>query len=196
MGKIENKKTGLFFGSFNPIHIGHMMLANYMVEFANLSEIWFIVSPQNPLKPKETLLADYHRYYMVQLAVEDDARFRASNIESGLPKPSYTINTLVYLQEKYPGHRFVLIAGADNFKHFHKWKNYEVLLDNYQFLIYPRLGSGLEPYQDHQNVIPVNAPVVEVSSSFIRKAVKEKKDIRYFLPPKVYQYIVEMHFYE
>lgn len=194
--KTGKKKTGLFFGSFNPIHIGHMIIANYMVEFTDLSEIWFIISPHNPLKKKSTLLADNHRYYMVQLAVEDDARFRASNIEFNLPQPSYTIDTLTYLQEKYPNMDFALIAGTDNFSSFHKWKNYERLLELYEFYVYPRPDSGLGKYFGHPHLKLIDAPMVEISSSFIRKAVRSGNEIRYFLPQKVYDYILEMHFYE
>lgn len=194
--KSVNKKTGLFFGSFNPIHIGHMIIANYFVEFTDLDEIWFVISPHNPLKKKSTLLEDHHRYYMVQMAVENDARFRASNIEFNLPQPSYTIDTLTYLKEKHPERNFILIAGTDIFFSFHKWKNYELLLGHYKFYVYPRLGFDLGEYSSNNNIQIVNAPKVEISSSFIRKAISEKKEIRYFLPQKVYDYLVEMHFYE
>ncbi len=190
------KKTGLFFGSFNPIHIGHLIIANYMVEFTDLEEIWFIISPHNPLKKKSSLLADHHRYYMVQLAVEDDSRFKASNIEFSMPQPSYTIDTLAYLGEKHPDHQFVLIAGSDIFPSFHKWKNYEILLDSYQFYVYPRPGSHADDYAENWNIELVDAPLIEISSSFIRSAIRVKKDIKYFLPKKVYEHIVEMHFYE
>jgi nicotinate-nucleotide adenylyltransferase len=192
----KEKKIGLYFGSFNPIHIGHMMIANYMLEFTDLDQVWFVISPHNPLKKKSTLLADHHRYYMVQLAVEDDARFRASNIEFHLPQPSYTIDTLTYLNEKNPEMNFVLLAGADNFPTFHKWKNFETLLQMYSFYVYPRPGIDMGEYSGHPNITMVQAPLIEISSSFVRKAVKEKKDIRYFLPSKVYQHILDMHFYE
>ncbi len=192
----QQKKTGLFFGSFNPIHTGHMVIANYMVEFTGLSEIWFIISPHNPLKKKTTLLADHHRYYMVQMAVEDDARFVASNIEFKLPKPSYTIDTLTYLSEKYPEMKFALIAGSDNFLSFHKWKNYKILLDNYEFYVYPRPEAELGKYRECANIKLFDAPLIEISSSFIRKAIKSGKDIRHFLPQNVYDHIKEMHFYE
>ncbi|MCF8235942.1 MAG: nicotinate-nucleotide adenylyltransferase [Bacteroidales bacterium] len=191
-----HKKTGLFFGSFNPVHTGHMIIANYMVEFTDLREIWFVISPHNPLKQKSSLLADHHRYYMIQMAVEDDKRFRASNVEFDLPQPSYTIDTLTYLNEKFPGREFCLITGSDIFSSFHKWKNYKILLDRYCFYVYPRPGSDPGPYQGHPNLKPVNAPMVEISSSFIRKSILDKKEIRYFLPAKVYEHILEMHFYE
>ena len=192
----KKRKTGLFFGSFNPIHMGHMMIANYMIELTDLHDIWFVISPHNPLKKKSTLLADHHRYYMVQLAVEDDARFRASNIEFDLPQPSYTIDTLTYLNEKYPDHQFVLIAGSDNFPSFRKWKNYQILLDLYEIYVYPRPGASLGEYAGHPHIKLIKAPLIEISSSFIRKAVKAKLDIRYFLPAKVYKHIVDMHFYD
>ena len=190
------KKTGLFFGSFNPVHIGHMILANYMVEFTEVSDVWFIISPHNPLKKKKSLLADHHRYYMVQLSVENDQRFGASNIEFSLPQPSYTVDTMAYLTEKYPGHDFYLIAGADNFESFHKWKNYEILLERYKFLVYPRHGFYPGKYLEYKGVEMVDAPQIEISSSFVRQAISNGKDVNYFLPPGIYEYIKEMHFYE
>lgn len=190
------KKTGLFFGSFNPIHIGHLILANYMVEFTEVSDVWFIISPHNPLKKKKSLLADHHRFYMVQLSVENDARFKASNIEFGLPQPSYTVDTMVYLTEKNPGHDFYLIAGSDNFESFHKWKNFEILLNRYKFLVYPRQGYYPGRYLEYSGVKMVDAPEIQISSSFIRKSINEGKDVRYFLPDGIYEYIKEMHFYE
>ncbi len=189
------KNIGLFFGSFNPIHIGHLAIANYIVEYSNLDKVWFVISPHNPHKNKASLLADYHRYYMVNLAIEDDARFYASNIEFHLPQPSYTINTLTYLKEKYPEKTFSLIMGADNLKNFHKWKNSEYILNNYEILVYPRPNYDLitNPYPQ---VKIVNAPLMEISASFIRKAIKAGKDMRYFLHPKVWEYLEEMHFYK
>lgn len=192
----NSKKTGLFFGSFNPIHIGHMILAEYMVEHTDLEEIWFIVSPLNPLKEKKGLLADYHRLAMVNIAVEDDARMRSSNIEFTMPQPSYTIDTLAYLGEKYPDRKFVLIGGTDILPSFHKWKNYELLLENYSIYIYNRPKYDKGEYAGHPNIKFFEAPLMEISASFIRHAIKNGKDIRYMLPPKVYEYIIEMHFYE
>jgi nicotinate-nucleotide adenylyltransferase len=191
-----NKKTGLFFGSFNPIHIGHLAIANYMLEFTDLDEVWFMVSPHNPLKEKSSLLADHHRYALVQIATEDYPRFKASNFEFHLPQPSYTIDTLVRLEEKYPAHRFVLIAGTDIFPTFHKWKNWEELVKNYAIYVYNRPGTGLGKYKNYPNIYLHEAPLMEISSSFIRDAISKGKDIRFFLPEKVYDYIVEMHFYE
>lgn len=190
------KKTGLFFGSFNPIHIGHMILAEYMVEHTDLEEIWFVVSPHNPLKEKKGLLADYHRLAMVNIAVEEDARMRSCNIEFKMPQPSYTIDTLAYLGEKYPDRDFVLIGGTDILPSFHKWKNYQLLLENHSIYIYNRPKYEAGKYDGHPNIRFFDAPMMEISASFIRNAIKLGKDIRYMLPPRVYEYIREMHFYE
>ncbi len=190
-----NKKIGLFFGSFNPIHIGHLSIANYIVEFTDINQIWFIISPHNPLKKKTTLLDDNQRFYMTNLAVEDDIRFKASNIEFNLPQPSYTINTLTYLKEKYPKNKFVLIMGGDNLKHLHKWKNYLEIVKNYQIYVYPRPGI-ITTIPENSKINLIDAPLMEISASFIRKAIKTGKDIRYFLPEKVYKYIDEMNLYK
>ena len=198
----SNKKTGLFFGSFNPVHIGHMAIANYMVEFTSLGQVWFVVSRQNPLKDKIGLLPEYHRLELVNLAIGDDLRFRASNIEFKLPEPSYTINTLTYLGEKYPEREFALIMGADNFVTLPKWKNYREIIDHYVIYIYPRPGISLPEnllasYIEKGAKIEItNTPLMEISSSFIRSAIKAGKEINYFLPEKVYTYIKEMHFFE
>ena len=189
-------KIGLFFGSFNPVHIGHLAIANYMLEYSDLDEIWLIISPQNPLKKKNTLLNEFDRFRMVELAVGDDLRIRPSNIEFSMPKPSYTIDTLTYLSEKHPKHHFVLIAGTDNFQSFHKWKNYEELLNNYELYIYPRPGYSLGEYENHKSIKKVDAPLMEISSSFIRSAIKDNKDVRYFLPHEVYDYIAKMNLYK
>jgi len=191
-------KVGLFFGTFNPVHIGHLIIGSYMVEFTDLGEVWFVVTPHNPLKVKQSLLPDLHRYRMVEEATEDYPRLKVSNIEFGLPQPNYTINTLAYLSEKYPEHEFVLIMGEDNLKTLHKWKNYEALLENYAVYYYPRIYSET---QDDQMPIKgklhrVEAPVVEISSTFIRNAIKQKKDIRAMLPPGVWNYIDTMNFYK
>jgi len=189
-------KTGLYFGSFNPIHIGHMAIANFMVEFSELEQLWFVVSPHNPLKEKKTLLKDYHRLEMVQLAVEDDDRFRASDIEFKLPTPSYTIDTLVYLEEKNPGREFKLVMGADGLRTFHKWKHANLIVEKYHRLIYPRPGVDMDAVTQLPNATVVNAPLMEISSSFIRSAIKNGKDIRHLVPTRAYQYMREMHFYE
>lgn len=195
-------KTGLFFGSFNPIHIGHLAIANYIVEFTDLDDIWFIVSPQNPLKAKETLLDDNNRLYMVRLAIEDDPRFRASDIEFELSRPSYTIDTMAFLSEKYPERDFTLIMGEDNLCTLHKWKNPEELVKRYPIITYPRVQSGtindpfLKKILQSARVTMAKAPLMEISGSFIRRSIKEGKDVSWFLPAPVWKYIREMHYYE
>jgi nicotinate-nucleotide adenylyltransferase len=190
------KKTGLFFGSFNPIHVGHMVLANYMLAFTGLDEIWFVVSPHNPLKDKASLLAQNHRLQMVRLAVEDHPKMKASNIEFRLPQPSYTINTLSHLAEKYPKKEFCLILGMDNLQTFDRWKNYEQILRKHALFVYPRHKSEGGKFSDHPHVHITEAPVIEISSSFIRQAIAGKKDVSCFLPEKVAAYIREMNFYK
>ncbi|MFZ5940316.1 MAG: nicotinate (nicotinamide) nucleotide adenylyltransferase [Bacteroidota bacterium] len=190
------KKTGLYFGSFNPIHIGHLAIAGYMTAFTDLDELWFVLSPHNPLKDKKSLLDDYQRLELVRLATEDDERFRVSDIEFHLPQPSYTIDTLSYLAEKYPDREFILVMGADGLKTFRKWKNYQVIEANYHRIVYPRPGIGREEILAHPNVSLVDAPLMEISSSFIRESIREGRDVRHFLPEKVHRYIREMHFYE
>ena len=189
-------KTGLFFGSFNPIHVGHMVLANYMLAYTGLDEIWFVVSPHNPLKDKASLLSQTHRLQMVRLAVEEHPKLKASNIEFKLSQPSYTINTLTHLQEKYPKKEFALILGMDNLQTFDKWKNYEQILKNHELYVYPRLNSKEGKFANHPKVKITDAPVIEVSSSFIRTAIKEKKEVSCFMPDKVAQYLKEMNFYK
>lgn len=188
--------TGLFFGSFNPIHVGHLVLANYMLAFTELKEIWFVVSPHNPLKEKASLLAQNHRLQMVRLAVEDHPKMKASNVEFKLPQPSYTINTLTHLQEKYPKRQFALIMGMDNLQTFDKWKNHEQILKKHKIFVYPRLNNSGEKFRGHPSVHITGAPVIEISSSFIRKGIEEKKDVSCFMPDKVAQYVKEMHFYK
>ena len=191
-------KTGLFFGSFNPVHNGHMILANYMAEFTNLDEVWFVVSPLNPFKKKSTLLADYHRLELVHKAIGDDyKKIKVSNIEFNLPKPSYTINTLVYLKEKYPESDFSLIMGADNLRTLPKWKNADIIMADYEIYVYPRIETENIDLKitNKLNIKIVDAPVIEISSSFIREAIASGKDIRYYLPERVFQYIDEMNFY-
>ncbi len=192
----EKTKIGLFFGSFNPIHNGHLMLANYLLEFTDLGEIWFVVSPRNPLKDKHSLLADYHRLEMVNRAIECFDRFRSSDIEFKLPKPSYTIHTLTYLSEKFPSKDFVLIVGGDNLQTFNKWRNPEAILSQYQLYVYARPGFEGGDFAQHHNVFIFDAPLLEVSSSFIRDAIKKGKDLRFFMPEKAYSYMDEMNFYK
>lgn len=188
-------KIGLFFGSFNPIHTGHMVLANYMLEFTDLERIWFVVSPHNPFKKKSTLLADIHRLALVRAAIGDNTKYKASNIEFSLPQPSYTVNTLAYLEEKYPNDEFALIMGSDNLESLNKWKNFEIILDRYKIYVYPRPGFAGGELAKHKNVIMTDAPLMNISSTMIREAIKAKKNMQYFLPEGAWKYLEEMHFY-
>ncbi|MCF8361801.1 MAG: nicotinate-nucleotide adenylyltransferase [Prolixibacteraceae bacterium] len=188
-------KTGLFFGSFNPIHIGHTAIANYMVEYGPVQQIWFVVTPHNPLKKRSNLLDDYQRLELVNRAIGSDHRFLASDIEFRLPQPNYTIDTLVYLTEKHPQRDFYLIMGADNYVTFKKWKNWEILANDFKFLVYPRPGFDHTKINFGENFEFIDAPVIEISSTFIRKAIADDKDVRYFLSPEVNRYIEEMGFY-
>jgi nicotinate-nucleotide adenylyltransferase len=192
------KKIGLYFGSFNPIHVGHLAIANHMVEFSDLDEVWFVITPHNPHKKKKTLLDDIHRLAMVRIAVEEYQKLQASTIEFDLPQPNYTVNTLAHLEEKYPEQHFCLIMGEDNLKSLHKWKNYEVLLERYQIYVYPRIGEAVKLHpsiSSSTSITKVAAPIMEISSTFIRKAIKEKKNIRPLLPQNVWEYLDEMNFY-
>ncbi len=188
--------TGLFFGSFNPIHIGHLAIANYMLEFGKLDEIWLIVSPHNPLKKEETLLDENERLKMVQMALSNDSKIKASAIEFNLPKPSYTIDTLNFLSGNYPDKQFKIILGTDNFESFDQWKSYKEILTNYDILVYPRAGHGIGEYKKYKNISLINAPLMEISSSFIRDSLQKGKKIKYFLPCGVYDYMKKNHFYE
>jgi nicotinate-nucleotide adenylyltransferase len=189
-------KIGLFFGSFNPIHVGHLVIANYMAQYTDLQKVWLVISPHNPLKEKSTLLDDKQRLALVKIAIENNSKLKASDIEFKLPQPSYTITTLLHLKEKYPEHEFALIMGSDNLSTFHKWKNYEEILKYHQLYIYPRPLQSGENYKQHPQVNFVDAPVMEISSTFIRQAIADKKDVRYLLPDNVYEYVREMHFYK
>ncbi|MFN9595930.1 MAG: nicotinate (nicotinamide) nucleotide adenylyltransferase [Bacteroidota bacterium] len=189
-------KTGLFFGSFNPVHVGHMVIAQYMAEFTDLDHVWLVVSPQNPLKPSASLLQDYHRFEMVRIAVGDYPKLKASKIEFGLPRPSYTVDTLAYLREEYPERKFVPIMGTDNLENLHKWKNWETILEEHEVYVYPRPNHNGGNLSNHPKVKLVSGtPLMEISASFIRGAIALKKDIRYMLPLEVYRYLDEMNFY-
>ncbi|MEM9053441.1 MAG: nicotinate (nicotinamide) nucleotide adenylyltransferase, partial [Bacteroidota bacterium] len=199
--------VGLYFGTFNPIHVGHLIIANYMAEQTELDEVWLVVSPQNPLKQKSSLLADYHRLALARIGVEDNPKLRVSDIEFSLPKPSFTAATLAYLTDKYEDTSFALIMGEDNLRTFHKWKNYEAILDNHRMFVYPRaltiqeeqelLEQMTEPkIGSHPNIQFVDAPVMKLSASFIRNAIKSGKDVKYLLTEPVHKYLKEMHFYE
>ncbi len=192
------KKIGLYFGTFNPIHIGHLAIANHMAEFSDLDEIWMVVTPHNPFKKKNSLLDDHHRYEMVYRATESYPKLKPSDVEFKLPQPNYTINTLAHLQELYPEYQFNLIMGEDNLKSFHKWKNYDVILENHDIYVYPRIAEGVveNQFKEHPKIHRIDAPIIEISSTFIRKSIAEGKNIRPLLPKEVWLYIDEMNFYK
>lgn len=195
-------KVGLFFGSFNPIHIGHMAIAGYMKEFTGLEEVWFVISPQNPLKKKELLLEGHHRLYMAELAIGKNENLRACDIEFRMPYPSYTIDTMARLTERYPYDKFCLIMGEDNLYTLHKWKNAEELVKKFPVYVYPRPGvvksenEVLNRLLEIARIKRVKAPLMEISGTFIRNGIRNGKDMSYFLHPAVWKYIVDMHFYE
>lgn len=189
-------KIGLYFGSFNPIHVGHLIIANHLVHYSELDKVWLVVSPHNPHKEKSSLLADHHRLALVRLAVEDNPKLKASDIEFKLAQPSYTIHTLTHLNEKYPDHEFALIMGADNLSNFHKWKNYEEILKHHDLYVFPRPGADGGVLANHKRVHWIKAPLMEISSTQIRDAIKSKKDVRYLLTEPVHAYIKEMNFYK
>ncbi len=188
-------KVGLFFGSFNPIHVGHLVIADHFAQYSDLEQVWLVVSPRNPLKSKESLLKDHHRLAMVRAAVEENSRLKASDVEFKLEQPSYTVNTLAYLKEKYPEHEFCLIMGEDNLRGLSKWKNFEYILEHHEIYVYPRSGSS--PYQFNGKAIHiVEAPLMNISASAIRNAIREGKDVKYLLSHEVYTYLNEMNFYK
>jgi nicotinate-nucleotide adenylyltransferase len=189
-------KIGLFFGSFNPIHVGHLIIANYMATQTDLQQIWLVVSPQNPLKPKNTLARDRDRLNMVQLAIEDNKLLRASDIEFKLPKPSFTIDTLAYLNEKYPQHEFALIMGGDNLATLTKWKNYEQILRGYDLYVYQRPEYDLGEFATHPRVRLFEAPLMEISATYIRKCLIEGKSIQYLVTDPVMKYLLESKIYQ
>lgn len=203
-------KVGLYFGTFNPIHIGHLVISNYMAEYTDLDQVWLVVSPQNPLKKKKSLLADYHRLALVKVAIDDNDKLRASDIEFKMPLPSYTADTLAYLKQQHPNIDFSIIMGEDNLRTFHKWKNFERILEQHQVYVYPRVLTMQEEQEvqemgslpdnelsNHPKIIFCeDAPVMKVSASFIRQAIKDGKDVRYLLTDPVHQYVDEMNFYK
>lgn len=191
-------KIGLYFGTFNPIHVGHLTIANHIAEYSDLDKIWFVVTPHSPFKKKNSLLDDRQRYEMVYRATKDYLKLEPSDIEFNLTQPNYTINTLTYLQEKYPNYEFSLIMGEDNLKSFHKWKNFELILVNHDLYVYPRISEGNTETQfdNHPKIHKVNAPIMELSSTFIRKSIKEGKNVRPMLPEHVWEYLDEMNFYK
>ncbi len=189
------KKIGLFFGSFNPVHVGHMIIAEFMATHADLDRIWMVVSPQNPHKKKSTLAKDYDRLHMVKAAIGDNPRLEACDIEFGLPQPSYTIDTLTYLKEKHPEKEFSLIMGGDNLGTLHKWKNYELLLKNHDIYVYKRPNYELGELQEHPRIKMFKAPMLEISASYIRKQIAEGESIRYLVPEAVLDVIEEVNLY-
>lgn len=202
----NGKKVGLFFGSFNPIHVGHLILANFIAESKLVDEIWFVVSPQNPHKEKANLLDEKHRLAIVKEAIDDNLNFKASDIEFKMSKPSYTVDTLAYLKESHPEYQFMLLMGEDNLRSFHKWKNYEVILKNFQIIVYPRVltiqeleaSKKVKPNEllAHENVTFIDAPLMKVSSSLIRKNIKADKSVKYLLTPATLKYVDDMNFYK
>lgn len=191
-------KIGLYFGTFNPIHIGHLIIANQLAEQSDLDQIWLVVTPQSPFKKKQSLLDNYQRLEMVFLATEEYDKLQPSDIEFSLPQPNYTVNTLAHLQEKYPQHEFSLIMGEDNLKSFHKWKNYQVILDNHDIYVYPRISEGTieTQFDGHKRIHHITAPIIELSSTFIRQSIKDGINVKPMLPQTVWQYIDEMNFYK
>jgi len=191
-------KIGLYFGTFNPIHVGHLIIANHMAEHSDLDQIWMVVTPHNPLKKKNTLLDDYQRLHLVRLATEDYPKIKPTDIEFKLPQPNYTVNTLAHLSEKFPQHEFSLIMGEDNLKSLHKWKNYEYILQHHDIYVYPRVSEEVENelFKNHPRIQIIDAPVVEISSTVIRDNIKKNKNIRPLLPQKVWEYVIHNNFYK
>jgi len=186
---------GLYFGSFNPIHIGHLIIANHVLNETPINKIWFIVSPQNPLKESKTLLNEFDRLHLVRLATQDDNRIKCSDIEFNLPKPSYTSNTLAFLSEKYPEHQFSIIMGSDSYQNLDKWKNYETIINNYPVYVYKREGHEIKKTFDKEAVI-LNAPIIQISASQIREHIRSAKSIRYLVPEIVREEIESRKFYK
>lgn len=192
----HKKLTGLFFGTFNPVHVGHFVIANYMLVSSEMEEIWFVVSPQSPFKKHQSIAEDRHRLEMVRLAISNNPKYNASDVEFYMPKPSYTIDTLTYLSEKHPKKQFALIMGADNLLNLHKWKNHEQLLKEYKIFVYPRLGYTSNHENIKGNIQLVDAPVMAISSTLIRQLINQNKEACFFVPEKVYKYIEQTGLYK
>ena len=188
-------KIGLYFGSFNPIHIGHLIIANHILNETDTEKIWFVVSPQNPLKESRTLLNEFDRLHLIRLAIQEDVRVKCSDIEFNLPKPSYTINTLTFLSEKYPEHTFSVIMGSDSYQNLDKWKNFEVIVSNYLIYVYKREGHYVSKTFSKQPII-LDAPIIQISASQIRENIKSGKSIRYLVPEIVREEIETRKFYK
>jgi nicotinate-nucleotide adenylyltransferase len=191
-------KIGLYFGTFNPIHVGHLIIANHLVEHSDLDEIWMVVTPHNPFKKKSSLLENHHRFELVYRATENYPKIKPSDIEFKLPQPNYTVYTLAHISDTFSDHQFSLIMGEDNLKNFHKWKNFETILEHYNIYVYPRISEGkvATMFDKHPKIHPVNAPIVEISSTMIRNGIKNKKNIKPLLTEEVWNYIDEMNFYK
>ncbi|MDG1037521.1 MAG: nicotinate (nicotinamide) nucleotide adenylyltransferase [Polaribacter sp.] len=191
-------KIGLYFGTFNPVHIGHLIIANHMVEHSDLDEVWMVVTPHNPFKKKNSLLDNNHRFELVYRATENYSKIKPSNIEFKLPQPNYTVYTLAHIAEAYPDKEFCLIMGEDNLKSLHKWKNYETILEHHHIYVYPRISEGKTETQfdKHPKIHKIAAPIVQISSTMIRNAIKDKKNVAPLLTQEVWEYIDEMNFYK
>ncbi len=187
-------KIGLYFGSFNPVHVGHLIIASHVANNTNLEQVWMVVSPQNPLKPSSSLLNEYHRLHLVNISIENDPKLRAVDIEFKLPKPSYTIDTLTYLKEKYPQHEFAVIMGSDSYQNLNKWKNYQQIIDNYEIYIYTRPGFVVT--ESNAKLHLLDAPLLEISATKIRELIKAKKSIRYLVTDKVEEEIALNNYYK
>ncbi|MEO5647366.1 MAG: nicotinate (nicotinamide) nucleotide adenylyltransferase [Chitinophagaceae bacterium] len=187
--------VGLYFGSFNPVHIGHLAIASHIVNYTAMNQVWFVVSPQNPLKTSKSLLNEYHRLNLIQLAIEGESKLRASNIEFSLPRPSFTIDTLTYLNEKYPSYQFSIIMGSDSLQNIGKWKNFELILSNYPILVYKRPGFNIEEVQ-HANITVLEAPLFDISSTRVRDMIMQGNSIRYLVPDVVKDEIERNHYYK
>lgn len=186
---------GLFFGTFNPIHTGHLILARTALNETSLDQVWMVVSPQNPFKQKKNLLPEYDRYKMVELALAEDERIMPSNVEFGLPKPSYTIDTLTHLADRYRSYRFSIIMGADNLTYLPKWKNADAILNHYRIYVYPRVGEPESELKDHPGITRFEAPLLNISATYLRTCIKQGKSIRYMVPRSVEEYILQGRLY-
>jgi nicotinate-nucleotide adenylyltransferase len=191
----NSQKIGLFFGSFNPIHMGHLIIANIMAETTDLKKVWLVISPQNPFKPSKGLLHEFDRYDMARAAIYDNNKLELCDVEFNLPKPSYTIHTLVHLKEKHPDKEFKVIIGEDNLEGFKRWKNYERILEDYGLYVYPRPGAQLSDLKVHPHVKLVEAPMLDISATFIRNCIRNKQSIRYLVPDAVEAIIRAKGFY-